>query len=102
MKNTIIFLALISGLGLAACDKTPNTVIVPVPVAGPAGATGAAGQSGDIGVQGRPGKAGDEGVQGVQGEPGKTGGDTTIILSPPTANMPPEIVPEPSSVTPAK
>ena len=101
MKNTIIFLALISGLGLAACDKTPNTVVVPVPVpvAGPAGATGAAGQSGDIGVQGRPGKAGDE---GVQGEPGKTGGDTTIILSPPTANMPPEIVPEPSSVTPAK
>ena len=45
MKNTIIFLALISGLGLAACDKTPNTVVVPVPVpvAGPAGATGAAG-----------------------------------------------------------
>ena len=99
MKDTIIFLALISGLGLAACDKTPNTVIVPMPVAGPVGATGAAGQSGDIGVQGKPGKAGDE---GVQGEPGKTGGDTTIILSPPAANMPPEIVPEPSSVTPAK
>ena len=96
MKNTIIFLALISGLGLAACDKTPNTVIVPVPVAGPAGA---AGQSGDAGVQGRPGKPGDE---GIQGEPGKTSGDTTIILSPPAANMPPEIVPEPSSVTPAK
>lgn len=99
MKNTIIFLALISGLGLAACDKTPNTVVVPVPVAGPAGATGAAGQSGDAGVQGRPGKAGDE---GIQGESGKTGGDTTIILPPPAANMPPEIVPEPSSVTPAK
>ena len=95
MKNTIILLALISGLGLAACDKTPNTVVVPVPVAGPAGATGATGQSGAVGVQGKAGKTGDE---GVQGETGKTGGDTTIIVSPPAASTPPE----PSSVTPAK
>ena len=103
MKNSILLLALFSSLGLAACDKTtvdktPDTVVVPVPVpmAGPAGATGA---TGAVGEKGTAGKAGDE---GIQGEPGKPGGDTTIIIPPPKANMPPDIVPEPSSVTPAK
>lgn len=113
MKNIIILLVLFSGLSLAACDKTtadktPETVIVPVPIAGPAGAKGAAGeagekgatgQSGDEGIQGKPGKAGDE---GIQGEPRKPSGDTTIIIPPPEVNMPPDIVPEPTSETPAK
>ena len=105
MKNTIILIALFSGISLTACDKTtvdktPETVVVPVPVpvpmAGPAGATGA---TGAVGEKGTAGKAGDE---GIQGEPGKPGGNTTIIIPPPKANMPPDIVPEPSSVTPAK
>lgn len=113
MKNTLLLLTLMAGLGLAACEKTtvgntPDTVIVPVPMAGPAGATGAAGESGekgetgksgDEGIQGKPGKTGDE---GIQGEPGKPGGDTTIITPPPQVNMPADIVQEPSSVTPAK
>lgn len=105
MKNTILLAALILGAGLTACDKTtvdktPDTVIVPVPVpiAGPAGATGktgavgekgASGQSGNEGIQGKTGKTGDE---GIQGETGKTGGNTTIIVPPPVQN--------PSSVTP--
>ncbi len=98
MKNTIVLIALFSSLGLAACDKSPDTVVVPVPTAGPAGATGAAGekgasgQSGDEGIQGEPGKAGDE---GIQGEPGKSGGDTTIIIPPP------EVAPAPASAAPA-
>ena len=105
MKNTILITALFLGVSLTACDKTtvdktPDTVIVPVPIAGPAGATGATGaigekgttgQSGDEGIQGKPGRTGDE---GMKGEPGNPGGDTTIIIPPP--------VPEPSSVTPAK
>ena len=91
-----MLLALFTGLNLAACDKTPSTVIVPLSVAGP---VGAAGQSGDEGIQGKPGKAGDE---GVQGNPGKPSGDTIIIIPPPKVNMPPEIVPEPSSATPVK
>ena len=80
MKNTILFLTLVSGLSLAACEKTtiekaPETVIVPVPVAGPAGAAsetgekGETGQSGDDGIQGKPGKAGDEDIQGDPDEP---------------------------------
>lgn len=106
MKNTIVLLALFSSLGLVACNKTPDTVLVPVPVptAGPAGATGAvgekgpSGQSGDAGIQGKPGKAGDEGIQGA---PGKSGGNTTIIIPPPAANMPPDIVPDSPSGKPA-
>lgn len=115
MKNSTALIAILLGIGLVACDKTtvdktPDTVVVPVPIAGPAGATGApgetgavgdkgsTGQSGDEGIQGKPGKAGDE---GIQGKPGNPGGDTTIIIPPPVANMPPEIVPKPSSATPA-
>jgi hypothetical protein len=67
MKNTIILLALFSSLGLPACDKTtvdktPDTVVVPVPVpiAGPAGATGA---TGDAGEKGNTGQSGDEAFQ---------------------------------------
>ena len=103
MKNTILLTALVLGVSLTACDKTtvdktPDTVIVPVPITGPAGATGetgaagergASGQSGDEGIQGKPGKMGDE---GIQGEPGKPGGNTTIIVPPPVQN--------PSSLTP--
>ena len=89
MKNSIIFLTLFSGLILTACDrpaadKSPQTVVVPVPapattvvpVPGPAGAPGPAGQPGD---------------KGAKGEPGKTGGDTVIIV-PPTEPTKPEAV----------
>ncbi len=102
MKNSMTLLALFSGLVLAACDqttvdKTPDTVIVPVPIEGPAGATGetgATGKSGDEGIQGATGKSGDE---GIQGKPGKSGGDTTIIIPPPEVNMPAEVVPAPAN-----
>ena len=110
MKLSIQLLTLVAGLSLAACEKTtvekaPETVIVPVPVAGPAGAAGETGekgetgQSGDEGIQGKSGKSGDE---GIRGEPDKPSGDTVIIVPPPKVNMPADIVPEQSSVTPAK
>jgi hypothetical protein len=84
MKKSILLLALFSGIALSACDQSPDTVLVPVP--GPAGATGATGESGDA---------------GIQGQPGESGGDTTIIIPPPVVDMPPEVVPEPSSEAPA-
>ena len=83
MKKSIVLLALFSGIGLAACDQSPDTVVVPVP--GPAGATGAPGQSGDEGIQGQTGRSGDT---GIQGETGETGGDTTIIIPPPAVETP--------------
>ena len=74
MKNSIIFLALFSGLILTACDRpapdnTPSTVIVPVPtpVPGPAGAAGVPG------VAGKQGATGESGDIGIKGETGKTG-----------------------------
>ena len=102
MNHLILTFTAMAVLSLSACDK-PTVVNVPadtvvVPVPGPAGATGATGNSGDEGIQGEAGKSGDE---GIQGEPGKPGGDTTIIIPPPEVNMPPDIVPEPSNVTPA-
>ncbi len=84
MKKSILLLALFSGISLTACDQSPDTVVVPAP--GPAGETGATGQPGDA---------------GIQGQPGEPGGDTTIVIPPPVVDMPPEVVPEPSSVTPA-
>lgn len=102
MNNLILSATILALLSLTACDK-PTVVNVPaetivVPVPGPAGATGEKGNSGDEGIQGKPGVTGDE---GIQGEPGKSGGDTTIIIPPPVVDMPPEVVPEPSAVTPA-
>lgn len=109
MKMTSLFIALLIGVSLSACDKTtadktPETIVLPVPIAGPAGAKGdtgevgekgSTGRSGDEGIEGKPSKAGDE---GIQGEPSKPENDTNIVIPPPVVEMPPEIVPEPSSV----
>ena len=48
MKNPILMLALLSTLGLAACDRSPTVVTVPTPVAvpGPAGPAGPSGGTG--------------------------------------------------------
>ena len=96
MKHSIILLTLISGLSLAACEKTtvekaPETIVVPVPtpVPGPSGEKGATGQSGDDGMKGDTGNTGSEGAkgdtgitgsEGDKGDTGKTGGDTVIIV----------------------
>ena len=86
MKHSILLLTLISGLGLAACEKTtvekaPDTIVVPVPtpVPGPAGEKGETGQSGNEGIKGDTGTTGNE---GAKGDTGNTGGDTVIIVPP--------------------
>jgi len=82
MKNTLLLVALLSTLGLAACDRQPvvvttppTTVMVPGP-AGPAGATGATGEQG---------YTGNTGSTGVQSETGKTGDVTNVIVIPAAA-----------------
>lgn len=89
MKHTLLLLALLSTLGLAACDRQPvvvnpppTVVTVPGP-AGPAGEPGATGATGATGQQGYTGDQGSTGSTGSQGEVGKSGGVTIVI--PPTA-----------------
>jgi len=91
MKSTLLLLALMSTLGLAACDRQPVvvnpppvTVTVPGP-AGPAGETGATGATGSAGSQGEQGYTGNTGNTGSQGDVGKTGGTTNVIVIPPAA-----------------
>jgi hypothetical protein len=83
MKYSILLAALVTMLGLAACEKTAvaptataPVVIVPGP-AGPAGATGATGSTvavpGPTGATGATGSAGYDGAQGAAGAKGSTG-----------------------------
>ena len=64
MNRTLLGSLMLATLALAACDRNPTVVNVPVPVAvpGPAGATGATGATGDT---------------------GKAGSGTTVIVTPP-------------------
>jgi hypothetical protein len=91
MKNSLLLLALLSTLGLAACDREPvvvntppATVTVPGPAgpAGESGATGATGATGDQGFTGNTGSTGDTGAQGNTGKTGSTG-DTVIVVPAP-------------------
>ena len=78
MKNTLLALALISTLGLSACER-PTVVAVPVaPIVVP-GPPGPAGTPGATGSTGAPGMTGNTGATGAEG----TG--TTIILTPPAS-----------------
>lgn len=88
MHKSAIFVALITVMGLSACDK-PDVVVVPgekvsVPgPAGPAGATGATGSKGATGNQGDAGSTGYTGATGATGdagETGETGGDTIVVV----------------------
>lgn len=70
MKNPILILALISTLGLVACDRPAAVVTVPVaPVVVP-------------GPAGPQGPSGSQGATGDQGATGKSGADTTVIVVP--------------------
>lgn len=91
MKNSTLFVALATVLGLSACDQ-PTVVNVPaekVSVPGPAGpqgetgSQGATGTQGDTGSTGYTGAKGDTGNTGDTGETGKTGGDTIVVVPPP-------------------
>jgi hypothetical protein len=102
MNHSIVISVLLGVLTLAACDRTPPTVItVPatnVPVPGPAGPQGATGSQGETGFQGATGYQGETGSQGAtgsqgetgyqgeagrQGATGKPGENTTVIVTPP-------------------
>ena len=90
MKKSLLVLALISAVGLAACDR-PTVVAVPVSPsvvpgpAGPAGATGSTGSTGSTGYTGATGSTGSTGSTGATGATGKSGDGTTIIVTPPAS-----------------
>ncbi|MEP6969292.1 MAG: hypothetical protein ABJA49_02550 [Betaproteobacteria bacterium] len=66
MNKTLLAVALLATITLAACDR-PAVVAVPVAVPGPAGATGATGATGN---------------DGSTGATGKTGSGTVIVVTP--------------------
>lgn len=87
MNHSILSLALLASMSLAACEK-PTVVNVPgtpVAVPGPAGPTGATGSTGNTGATG---STGGQGMDGNKGDTGKTGGNTTLIVLPPAASAP--------------
>ncbi|MDP1646237.1 MAG: hypothetical protein Q8K35_08140 [Thiobacillus sp.] len=85
MKYSTVFVALVTVLGLSACDRPTvvNVPAAPVAVPGPAGPQGAAGAQGATGIQGDTGNTGATGYDGIKGDTGKTGGDTIVIVPAP-------------------
>lgn len=88
MKYSTLLVALVTVIGLSACDKPTvvNVPSTPVAVPGPAGPQGATGNQGSTGYDGakgatgNPGSPGYDGAQGATGATGKTGGDTIVIV----------------------
>jgi hypothetical protein len=76
MNHSILMLALVATLGLAACDNRPDVINVPPPAAGPPGPAGP------------PGQMGQPGQPGATGASGPAGDGTTVIVVPPTASAP--------------
>jgi hypothetical protein len=78
MNRSMLILALLTTLTLAACDKRTvvNVPATPIAVPGPAGPQGATGSQGDMGKTGN---------MGSQGEAGKSGDGTTVIVMPPAS-----------------
>lgn len=97
MNHSILMLALVATLGLAACDNKPEVIYMPPPAAGPPGPAGPTGATGNTGNTGNTGSTGDTGGTGAQGSPGfdgskgetgKPGDGTTVIVVPPAASAP--------------
>jgi len=88
MKHSILILALLATLGLAACDNRPEVIYVPPPAAGPAGPAGPTGATGNTGNTGNTGSTGSPGYDGSKGDTGKPGEGTTVIVMPPAASAP--------------
>jgi len=92
MKFSTLLSVLLVTIGLTACEqhKTPDTVVVPVAVPGPAGPQGAPGEKGSQGPQGEAGSAGPQGEAGSagpEGKPGESGGTTVVVPPPAPANQ---------------
>jgi Collagen triple helix repeat (20 copies) len=88
MKHSILTLALLATLGLAACDNRPEVIYVPPPAAGPPGPAGPTGATGNTGNTGNTGSTGTPGFDGNKGDAGKPGEGTTVIVMPPAASAP--------------
>jgi hypothetical protein len=98
MKLKLVLSATMMALALSACDRPATVVTAPavVTVPGPAGPTGATGSTGSTGTTGstgdtgatgstgNTGATGSTGDTGAQGQRGRTGGDTVVIVPPPT------------------
>lgn len=85
MKYSTLLVALVTVLGLSACDQ-PTVVNVPaatVAVPGPAGPQGETGTQGATGNTGSTGNTGATGYDGAKGDTGNTGGDTIVIVPTP-------------------
>jgi Collagen triple helix repeat (20 copies) len=95
MNKYLLATAVLTVLGLTACDRTVIMPTTPVAVPGPAGPQGATGSQGADGNTGSTGNTGNTGATGGQGndgnkgDAGKTGasGGTAIIVVP--AETPP-------------
>ncbi len=89
MNHSILFLAVIVPLSMAACDRPAVVTIPAAPVAvpgppGPQGEMGTKGATGNQGNEGTKGSTGNQGNEGSTGATGKPGDGTTVIVVPPT------------------
>jgi hypothetical protein len=76
MNRSLLTLAMLGALSLAACDRPTAVVAVPAaPVATP-------------GPAGPPGVAGAQGVDGKKGDTGKPSESTTVIITPAPETQP--------------
>jgi hypothetical protein len=80
MNRSMLMLALLATLSLAACDRPTvvNVPATPAAVPGPAGPPGATGNTGS------------KGATGNKGETGKSGEGATVIVTPPAPSAPPK------------
>lgn len=99
MNRLMITLLSTALLSLAACNKPAPSNLpdepasVPVPQSSMPDSSNSTSPSVDEGIDAgtKQEKSGDE---GIEGEPVKPNGDPAIIIPPPKADMPPDIVPE--------
>ena len=78
MNKSMLLLALVATMGLAACDR-PAVVTVPAtPVAVP-------GPAGPAGPTGATGNTANQGAEGAPGATGQSGDGTTIVVMPPAS-----------------
>jgi len=82
----IILSTFIMVLALSACQKTEKTTTVTPGAAGPPGASGSPGATGAPGFSGQSGATGATGNTGASGERGKTGGNTIVVVPPPSSD----------------
>lgn len=94
MNHFIITFVAAALLIISGCDKSAPNNLPDDPMKSPmpeSSTNKSMGNSGDEGIHTRPVEPGD---QEIQKSPVKPDGDSTIIVPPPVADMPPEVVPD--------